>query len=79
MGRHYTHPGGIRLGTPEVTRLGMQESEMEEIAEFIKRVIVDKEDATTVRPDVIAFRKEFQRIHYCFDDATDAYKYINIR
>jgi glycine hydroxymethyltransferase len=79
MGRHYTHPGGIRLGTPEVTRLGMQESEMEVIADFIKRVVVDKEDATKIANDVIAFRKEYQRVHYCFDDATAAYKYVNIR
>jgi glycine hydroxymethyltransferase len=79
MGRHYTHPGGIRLGTPEVTRLGMQESEMEVIADFIKRVVVDKEDATKIANDVIAFRKEYQQVHYCFDDATAAYKYVNIR
>ena len=34
--RHYMHPGGIRLGTSEVTRLGMKESEMQQIASFIK-------------------------------------------
>src|SRR3989304_6516896 len=39
-GRHFMHPGGIRLGVSEVTRLGMKENEMSEIAEFIKRVIV---------------------------------------
>ena len=43
--RHYMHPGGIRLGTSEVTRLGMKESEMKQIASFIKNVIVDKKDA----------------------------------
>jgi glycine hydroxymethyltransferase len=29
MGRHFQDPGGIRLGTQEVTRLGMKDSEME--------------------------------------------------
>ena len=43
-GRNYFHPGGIRLGVPEITRLGMKESEMKEIASFIKKVIIDKHE-----------------------------------
>ncbi len=30
-GRHFMHPGGIRIGTSEVTRLGMKERDMPEI------------------------------------------------
>jgi len=78
-GRHFMHPGGIRLGTSEITRLGMKESEMEEIAEFIKRVIIDKEDAEKVKNDVREFRKDFQKVHYCFENATEAYQYIKVR
>jgi glycine hydroxymethyltransferase len=78
-GRHFEHPGGIRLGTSEVTRLGMGESEMTEIAEFIKRVIVDREDPENVAKDVVDFRRDFQKVHYCFESATDAYEYIKIR
>ncbi len=78
-GRHFMHPGGIRLGTSEVTRLGMRESEMVEIAEFVKRVVVDKEDVERVKRDVVEFRRGFQRVHYCFEDATEAYEYIKIR
>ena len=78
-GRHFMHPGGIRLGTSEVTRLGMKESEMTEIAEFIKRVIINKEDAERVKRDVAEFRKNYQKVHYCFENATDAYKYTKIR
>lgn len=78
-GRHFTHPGGIRLGTSEVTRLGMKETEMVEIAEFFKRVIVAKEDAEKVKKDVIEFRRNYQKVHYCFEDAVEAYKYIKIR
>ena len=78
-GRHFEHPGGIRLGTSEVTRLGMRENEMAEIADFIKRVIVDKEDVKMVAKDVAEFRKDFQKVHYCFEDATEAYEYIKIR
>jgi glycine hydroxymethyltransferase len=73
------HPGGIRLGTSEVTRLGMKESEMAEIAEFIKRVIIDKENVGKVKEDVAEFRKDYQRVHYCFEDAAEAYKYMKLR
>lgn len=78
-GRHFMHPGGIRLGTSEITRLGMKESEMTEIAEFIKRVIIDKEDVNKVKRNVVEFRKNYQRVHYCFEDAAEAYKYIKLR
>ena len=73
------HPGGIRLGTSEVTRLGMKESEMTEIAEFIKRVVIDKESVEKVKKDVKEFRKEYQKVHFCFENATDAYEYTKIR
>lgn len=41
-GRNYFHPGGIRLGVAEITRLGMKESEMKEIASFIKKLSLIK-------------------------------------
>lgn len=78
-GRHFMHPGGIRLGTSEVTRIGMKESEMIEIAEFISRVVVDKEGVSNVKEDIAEFRKDFQRVHYCFEEAAEAYKYIRMR
>jgi glycine hydroxymethyltransferase len=78
-GRHFMHPGGIRLGTSEVTRLGMKESEMVDIAEFVKRVVIEKEDVGRIRKDVAEFRKSYQKVHYCFENATEAYKYVRIR
>lgn len=77
-GRHFMHPGGIRLGTSEVTRLGMKEAEMTEIAEFTKRVVIDKESADTVKRDIREFRKNFQIIHYCFEHLAEAHKYLKI-
>jgi glycine hydroxymethyltransferase len=78
-GRHFMHPGGIRMGVSEVTRLGMRESEMTQIAEFVKRVIIDKEPGEKVREDVVEFRKAYQRAHFCFENATKAYRYIKVR
>ncbi len=78
-GRHFMHPGGIRLGTSEVTRLGMKEQDMREIAQFIKRVVIDKEDLVKVKNDVVEFKKNYQKVHYCFEDTAEAYKYMKLR
>jgi glycine hydroxymethyltransferase len=78
-GRNYFHPGGIRLGVAELTRLGMRESEMKQVAEFIKKVVVDKKDKKKVASDVKSFRKNYQKVHYCFDNKTGAYEYIKLR
>lgn len=79
FGRHFEAPGGIRCGTSECTRLGMKESDMEYIAELMARVVIKKEDPEKVKKDVIEFRKNFQKVHYAFDTARDAYEYIRIR
>ena len=78
-GRHYQNPGGIRLGVSEITRLGMKRSQMAEIAQFIKRVVVDKEPPEKVKSEVALFRKDFQKVHYAFETARSAYEYIKIR
>ncbi len=79
QGRHFMHPGGIRLGSSEVTRLGMKEPQMEQVAEFMERVVIKKEDVDKVKKDVAEFRKDYSHVHYCFEDAAEAYKYIKIR
>jgi glycine hydroxymethyltransferase len=78
-GRNYFHPGGIRLGVSEVTRLGMKESEIKEIASFIKKIVIDKKDPKKLVGKVKAFRKDFQKVHYCFDNKLGAYEYVKLR
>lgn len=78
-GRHFEAPGGIRAGVSEVTRLGMKEQEMEEIAELMTRVVVKGDDPRKVSADVADFRKEYQRVHFAFESTRDAYEYIHIR
>jgi glycine hydroxymethyltransferase len=56
----------------------MKEEEMDIIAEFIKRVIIDKVPPTIVKKDVLSFRKPYQKVHFCFENETQAYKYIKI-
>jgi glycine hydroxymethyltransferase len=57
---------GVRLGVCEATRRGMKENEMQRIALFIERVVVDDEDPNSVKGDVMKFVEEFQGIKYCF-------------
>ena len=77
--RHYMHPGGIRLGTSEITRLGMKESEMKEIASLIKQVVVDKKDAGEIAGRVKEFKTDFKKTQYCFDNKLGAYEYVKLR
>jgi len=68
-------PSGIRLGTQELTRVGMKESEMKEIASLIYRVIVKKENPEKVREDVKELKSGFTRVHYCYGGTHEAYRY----
>ena len=78
-GRDYKTPGGIRLGSSECTRLGMKESEMDAIAEFITRVVMKEDDVKKVAADVGEFKKDYQKVHYAFDTETDAYAHLRFK
>ena len=60
-------PSGLRLGVQELTRVGMGPREMEEVASFYSRVLLEQEDAATVKHDVSHLKSEFQHVRYCFD------------
>lgn len=79
MGRDYRAPGGIRVGTQELTRLGMGRSEMVEIADLMKKIICEGEDPQKVAAQVAELRSSFQKTKYCFSSLTDAYEHIKIR
>src|SRR3990172_7298053 len=78
-GRNYFHPGGIRLGVSEITRLGMKQNEMKEIALYIKEVVIEKKDSKKILSKVKDFRKNYQKVHYCFDNKLGAYEYVKLR
>jgi len=59
-------PKGIRIGVQEMTRYGMKEKEMAAIAELIKEIILDEKDIKAMKEKVIEFRKNFQKVEYCF-------------
>jgi len=78
-GRNYFHPGGIRLGVSEITRLGMKKNEMQEIASVIKQVVIEKKDPKKILAKVKAFRKNYQKVKFCFDNKLGAYEYVKLR
>ena len=63
----WDRPSGLRMGTIEVTRLGMGEEEMDTIAGFMARVLVEREAPETVGEDVVEFRQGYQTLYYNFD------------
>jgi glycine hydroxymethyltransferase len=54
----------------------MGKSEMVDIAEIIKKLLIDKKNPKTIKNEVAEFRKEFQEIKYCFQTPSKAYEYL---
>ena len=65
-------PSGIRIGTQEITRRGMKEKEMEEVAEFIWRVA--EGDKVDIKDEVTEFMSQYRTIHYAFKEE-EGYKF----
>ena len=57
---------GLRLGTNEMTRMGMKESEMKRIAGHISDVLRKRKAPEEVKKEVVTFRNEFQEQQFCF-------------
>ncbi len=53
---------GLRLGVPEIVRLGMAAEHMGELGALIARALGDRPEA--VAGDVEAFRRRFRELHY---------------
>ncbi|TXH62509.1 MAG: serine hydroxymethyltransferase, partial [Burkholderiaceae bacterium] len=53
---------GLRLGVPEIVRLGMAAEHMGELGALIARALGDRPEA--VAGDVEAFRRRFRDLHY---------------
>jgi glycine hydroxymethyltransferase len=60
----HDHPEGIRIGVQEMTRFGMGQEEMPNVAELIKECVIDKK---SVKEEVNRFRSHYQEAKYSFD------------
>ena len=72
------NPSGLRLGTPELTRIGMKQKEMDEVARFYERALLKNEGPKKIKADVKDFRKDFQELHYCFKEGFRGYDYLKL-
>jgi glycine hydroxymethyltransferase len=63
------NPAGVRIGVQEMTRVGMNEAEMETIASFFRTCLLD---GKYVGDEVREFRDSFQEVRYSFDDLAAA-------
>ena len=72
------NPSGIRLGTQELTRLGMDKTEMVQIAELMKKLIIDGKNPNEVKQEVRELKANFKLIKYCFAKNSEAYKYYKL-
>ena len=61
-------PSGLRLGVQELTRVGMGVDEMQDVAKFYSRVLIDGEEPSKVKNDVRDFKSNYQIIRYCFNE-----------
>ncbi|MEZ4660422.1 MAG: hypothetical protein R2911_22930 [Caldilineaceae bacterium] len=55
---------GLRLGTPEIVRWGMQPRHMPTIAEFMAQVLLEKRDPAEVANAVTNFRQQFDSLAF---------------
>ncbi len=63
----WDRPSGLRIGTTEVTRLGMGEVEMRAIADMIAGVLVEGREPEHVKQEALELRAGFQRVRYVFE------------
>jgi len=62
--RNVANPDGIRIGVQEMTRLGMKEDQMTDIATLINECIIQGKE---VREEVNKYRSKYTEVHYSFD------------
>ncbi|WP_419421253.1 aminotransferase class I/II-fold pyridoxal phosphate-dependent enzyme (plasmid) [Legionella sp. D16C41] len=56
---------GLRIATTEITRKGMKEQQMQQIAELIYRALATQEQAKRIASDASCLSQSFQEIYYC--------------
>lgn len=72
------NPGGVRLGTPEVTRVGMGPKEMVRIAELFDELLHRGRSTDEVRAKVAELKDGHRTLRYCFGAGEAAYRYYDL-
>jgi aminomethyltransferase len=61
----FTASGSIRMGVSEMTRFGMEETHFQQLAEYIRDIVVA---GKTLKQEVMDFRAPFQDLQFCFKE-----------
>lgn len=72
------HPQGIRLGTPELTRVGMKEKEMVKVAELFDGLLHRGVSSEKTRASAAELKRPFRTVQYCFGAGESAYRYYEL-
>src|SRR5680860_640317 len=59
---------GLRLGTPEATRLGMREPEMRQLAQLMHAALTHSRPATEIRQQVVELARRHDTLRFCFEE-----------
>jgi glycine/serine hydroxymethyltransferase len=57
----------VRLTTQEITRVGMGEADMADVAGFLRRAVMSDESTEAIGEDVSRFLAPFSHLRYSFD------------
>jgi glycine hydroxymethyltransferase len=58
---------GLRIGTPEIVRIGMKVEHMQDLAGFIARSLDTNVVPKSIQREVTEWRKQFSGVHYTVD------------
>ena len=58
---------GLRIGTPEIVRIGMKVAHMQDLAGFIARSLDTNVEPKSVQSEITEWRKQFSGVHYTVD------------
>jgi glycine hydroxymethyltransferase len=72
------NPEGIRLGTQELTRVGMGPSEMDAIAELMHQFLHVGKRASDIAAEVEELKRPFTKLQFCFAAGEAAYRYYDL-
>jgi glycine hydroxymethyltransferase len=58
---------GLRIGTPEIVRIGMKVEHMDQLSDFIARSLDASSNPESIKGEVTDWRKQFNGVHYTVD------------
>ena len=58
---------GLRIGTPEIVRIGMKVEDMKDLAGFISRSLDTNVEPKSIQREITEWRKQFSGVHYTVD------------